>query len=992
MKILFLQISDVHFNSNKFDEKYVLKIKSSLNEFGTTNKIFIILNGDLSFSGKNFELENVKKFVELLIQDIEDKVEILCVPGNHDLDHKDVLTSKDLNEIYKQNAYSNNIDVEEQKLDEFYKFSNEYNCFVENKNVDIKNYDLDGHNLMVCLVNSAPFSLMCDEDKGLHYLSNEDICLIDDNLNRNNLNIFVSHHPIEFYTDEIKNKLNKIISNKINVCMHAHEHNFFAKEIICNENHTIYQISGALCVGDDWRKSSYIISMIDTKSNNYKICEFKWNENNKIYERSETNYIIMPKTEESLSINDEFIKKLFENDFFNDKLKFEKYYIYPRLEKYNVKNTSIITNADEFIQNIKNEKKIVITGNRGSGKSALLKYIFTNLQKEKYVLYCDINLINKKSASNVISQTFYDCYGYNANKEEFDQKSIEDKVIIIDDADKINDGKLSGLFDYLTNYFGTVIIAANDSVDFDIVEKIKETTDNKPYFYKYRIMQLQEDKRLKLIKNVLSYKNIENIDNKTKFINEWLKMQKRHIPHTASFIIEFAEYYCRYGDNLNQSDSSIFGKVFEAKITNLINANINKKMTVDKIFTILSELAYFSHKNTYNVISEDNVIDILRKYNNDYSDKIEFIDFYNIVSSSNIYCYDNNKCGYKFVNNDYHSYFVAKKLNAKFQEDGDLADISYVINNSSQNINADILMFITYLTDNVRILMYLYQQAEDLTKNWDELDLNKLPEFMTKNLDDSLSQIKIESKEEREKILIEREIEEDYKIEIKDAYDYDEKNSELLMNQILRAMSLLSTISRCLPSFEHIMKKDLKDKYIDLIYKLPNRIYNAWLKEIDKNQLLLIEEYLDENGSYKYLEDQRKKVKDAYIFLRNSSIIVLLDIYYLAFSRAAKTNTFDYLESFKYDNNETYLIEHQMLLDKEEKYDKLIKNAISIKDKYKNQIVLILNARIIAHILPDVIENPRLKEEIFKNFIDKKNIKQKQIEAFKQNENKKNKL
>ena len=73
-------------------------------------------------------------------------------------------------------------------------------------------------------------------------------------------------------------------------------------------------------------------------------------------------------------------------------------------------------------------------------------------------------------------------------------------------------------------------------------------------------------------------------------------------------------------------------------------------------------------------------------------------------------------------------------------------------------------------------------------------------------------------------------------------YSYDEEAELSIMKKMIRALSLLVIISRTLPSFEHMMKKQDKEKCVQLIYSLPLKIFNVWALEVEGIKMELVDE------------------------------------------------------------------------------------------------------------------------------------------------------
>ena len=91
MKIGIIQISDIH-NSNRDKFSKVEELNSVLNAhyLSHCDSIFLVINGDMAFSGRKEEYSES----ELQILEIKDAIEeklkvscdVYCIPGNHDCD------------------------------------------------------------------------------------------------------------------------------------------------------------------------------------------------------------------------------------------------------------------------------------------------------------------------------------------------------------------------------------------------------------------------------------------------------------------------------------------------------------------------------------------------------------------------------------------------------------------------------------------------------------------------------------------------------------------------------------------------------------------------------------------------------------------------------------------------------------------------------------------------------------------------------------------
>ena len=109
------------------------------------------------------------------------------------------------------------------------------------------------------------------------------------------------------------------------------------------------------------------------------------------------------------------------------------------------------------------------------------------------------------------------------------------------------------------------------------------------------------------------------------------------------------------------------------------------------------------------------------------------------------------------------------------------------------------------------------------------------------------------------------------------------------------------------------MKKPEKDQCVRLIYQMPQKIFEAWAKEVDGLTSELVREikdyheweYRKEKPNYEPLDDQQ-----ALELLRAEATLMLLELMNTAIVNATRYNANEFLDSFHYQDKPTYSIEH----------------------------------------------------------------------------------
>lgn len=972
--ILFLHISDIHINEEKeISDLHLKKIAEAINIYKSYDilHLFLIVTGDLTQSGKKYQFDNCRKIIGSLISNIRKGIKVpisvLVVPGNHDVDHGDVILSVD---DLKANKYDDIVVAEKEKLKNFYNFAKFNNCFKDEetflfqKHIKVKDYDLSIH-----FINNAIYSTI-DEYKGLLYVPKEIIEKIDIE-NEKSIDLIIMHHSPDYFRDNIKNRLEEKVISRSSMLFHGHEHNNTYKCTAYEEGKPVLiQSCGALCDKGDWQKSSFIVGVLNMESKEYTSKKFKWNNESKQYEHSEKGeaQTLINCYETRLNITEEFKEFLNDNDFEKN------YYTFPYVERVETvdSKSSLICTYDSFLRKIDGLEKIVITGNTNIGKTSLLKELFKSLYESKIVLFSgaeQLSLKSKKRQHNIeklIKDVFEDMYGENESDwQYFQQRKKDECVFIFDDFDQIEGLDIKDFYKELCTRFGKVIIATNRTIEFDPIKALTFEEDSVTRFsIKYPVGNI----RRQIVKKVVEAhaEDKSQIDTIVKQIDVSIKSQLTIIPPEPYFIIKVAENYMRNIGELVNSNTNVFSKVFEANITFCLeNAirDLHKRITVDLMFLLIGKIAYYIHFNKKYPIKRQDIHNIIESYNKEYGSSVITEDVLQICKRSKVLITSNDNAeDFRFSNKSLLAYFVAKEVIAKTRETKDYTDICDIINKSCVNICSDILLFIIFQTDDVTILKNLINSVSEIIKTdlqENEFDGKELPVFLSGNVS-LIEEKSVNLKKEKEQ-LEETELEfesstvEEFKVV--DLYDWNDDIVDEYFSKVLRITALLQIVSKAFPCFDHMLKKEDKKELISYLYKLPNMIFNFWAKPLNENYYKLVEEM----KTYPYFANKRSKKKygkntsvesDVNQILSMCALNLILSLYYIPALNSFRVNTAQYLlekEFFNYELSDTYTLEHLMFLEQSHS-DDFVKKSLNLKSKFeKNNFLNAMLKSIVRH-------------------------------------------
>lgn len=761
--------------------------------------------------------------------------------------------------------------------------------------------------------------------------------------------IALMHHSHQWLNDGCKREAEKALLEKNTMIFCGHEHFSATQEIAYNGVAPARVFcGGSLCNLGKWADSEFFACVYDTARERFAQYQFKWDESEKIYHRSQIDegYLAYKHSTDCPKRQDrKHIATLIEDRNIHISEKLSDYYVFPGLRHEAVdqedKENEIRT-LEQFYQRVEDEKRIEISGGDSSGKSALLKMVFQYYLPRKYVLLCKVEDISSGNRHRIIKNLFEYIYGSDeAEYTKFERANKEDKIILIDDIHLIKSQHINGFLEGIEDEFGYIIYTTNSLLKLDIQERIKMAIAKDSYSC-YKILPLYRAKRKELVEKIIPLKYPTYSEKEqgvqVERICRVLDLQRRYIPLLPEIILQFIEHYANYQMESTQNDGNIFGKVFESTITNTLSPHMSGTLTVDKAMLILGKIGFYVHRNRKYPISDKDIISVIDAYCDEYGARIDAVNFITTAVKSGMLTKLEEQGLYKFCNNNYLAYFIASEICAN----RDLETIQYCLEYSCFGINSTVLMFVTYLTNDTSLIDVILAAATTVAAEWDEFSFG-MSEFKHLEVQTPIKRLappskydidkdkRIDGEKDRAEI-------ENSQIDVVSIYDYKEDEIGKLENQLTRSISLLMLIARCLPNFEHRLKREQKEAVVRAIYELPNKIFYAWAVETEKQKEALVQMILQmETNEFTRkinTEDDAKRV------LQWNSVSLLLELYYGTISNAYRENTYEYLTDLaagivKFDR-ETHELEKLIVLMQSKRIDcfhtegkKFLKNANS---------------------------------------------------------------
>ncbi|WP_352416094.1 metallophosphoesterase [Oscillibacter ruminantium] len=980
MKLAFLHLSDLHLQDNRgMHPAKIQSVVESLAIYMPFEGIVIIFSGDIAAAGNTNQYKIAADFVGRLVSEIRLKylistknVKILIVPGNHDVDwgRYDRLESAKIRalNVSEKEKY---LFRELQSMNSYFSFSDKNGCFFTNeKNIrygelitrKILHFD-NGYRIEANLLNTAPFSCSSDDD-GLHYLPEEAIQLLA-KASEAEFSIVVMHHAPDWFGFSQKKELERIIAQRCSLAFYGHEH-LPGTQSVCYDNGTrvVKQAGGAWWQSSTPQLSEYYVAIFDSDTRKYNLSKFSWDVEQSTFigaMSQESTLMVKSLGGTNLIYKEAYIGALLEDTKNTIAQYISDYFIFQTLridasKEYSRGNT--INSMKEFISFIKAKRYVAIVGGSNSGKTTLVKMLFRELQTQYIALFCGTDDITGRSQENIIKELVQNTYGENAYSS-FQRIGVDKKVIVIDDLHRIAPKHLDKFLRGIEDIFGTIVVTTEEKTQFDVIQLVKDSIKSKSEFKKVSISRLYAEKRLALIKKIVMIKMGDDglkAAGIARTLEQCLNSYKLAYRTEIDFVVNFVDYYCSHIGELDKSDATVFTKVFEASIERAIVPQLHgRRESPNDIIVALSEVAYYIHFNKEYPICAENISAVMAEYcdyyDNQYLTGERFIE---IIVASGLVVRVPSGYEYRFASKNHLAYFVAKALNRKFHDTGDTVDLEKIVEQSCFGINGDILLFMTYISDNVNIPRLLLEQSVSYVSEWTEFDVSNI---QAKYLE-SMPAKKIEAPQDSEKDqeMHDQAIEEeknDMPIETLDIYDYDETKIDELNNQLNRAQLQLKIIARNFSAFISILPAKVKKKYALAMYQLPNKIFNKWSTSIDNSLEHLVEDIITWQKSSDF-EGKKLSREDILHFFQDISLDLLLNLYFTVSTYGVNNNTVDYLAQQDYiDLTLNYKIERLMFFEKVDDYQALLKGAEAIYDKggagMANNMILSVLRHMLVH-------------------------------------------
>ena len=883
MKVLIIQLSDMHCSVG--DRNNDFKIQKAVDVIKTLGKVdsaIMVFSGDLSDKASRDEFATGKHLLGLFLAKLGEelncgKITSAIVPGNHDIFLPEGCRGS--SEIIKWNK-EDHLSDEVKRLDSFFAYSKTKGCFVSDPICDVKIINNKGISIQLCLLNSAPFSTREPDDKELHYLPSR----VEELIKRRSdvdIKITVMHHHFECCEWNTKELIKRSIhSDDITFFGHDHKSEMLSSKYSDGRCYNI--IMGGEFNPEIGKDAAFNVVVFDTEKKCFTCYEYKWSISDEVF-YSVNKGSLFPKKKE-LEPSEEYLDQLL-SDTQSISNRFTDYYVFPKLkaecDSFSVGDRKPEISLEEIFKILKGDKVIRITGNSNSGKTALLRFLYSkSLEFGFYPLLIEKRDYKDSKIEKMLRGLFEDqyCAASEHAYELFEQKAFFKTIVFIDDLDLIPNRKsCERLIEELVNS-GKYIIYTTKEKNQDLESIVKDKLQKKEIIT-IGIQPVYKETRDKLVENV--GKLIEKDDimiSSVKIALDYMAQSHTNLfDFTPNNTLQYIRFFFSNGVK-EKHTSKTLSTVFETNIRSALFQGSRKDSVANVYLLVLEFLAdkmYFDLRSEkLNVTQFDSIID---EFNTKKKASVNSRLFFDTCVSSHVLSSENDSFDVRFYDKNIFAYFVAKSISREFEKDQNTDKLTMVMNNICFGINDIIIMFLSFIRSNTYIALSIAKDAEQLmqsTPEWD-FDKNNIPFlYQYSGLSKSIPTAKDKAETNRHLEKIEHDKHE--KIRFRGIFDFNETDANKPEYITLRAFKYLQLIGRALVDQYGALDANEIDQLLNSIYVVTQKVVFSILKPYQEHY----EEIVDSLFSFasNALPDEHISKEQIMKILAQTGIILCLNV------------------------------------------------------------------------------------------------------------------
>lgn len=864
-----LHLSDIHIreNNNPILERYEKIGATLLTELPEASALFIIITGDIAFSGSKLEYEQATLFLNNLIKYIKGKfvkpVYVIMTPGNHDGEFKKAGNGRlaiidkvrEKGELYIDDEVISQCTAPQKNYFEFESQLSSEGLIINETLWKEYQFHIEDMVIGFSSINASWMSQIPEEPGKLVFPVKR---YSTANSSNASINIILFHHPLNWYAQGTYHPLRDLCRANYQIIMSGHEHTHSSTITSDNANNQTINLEAGALGPEDIEKSTFSIIKIDLIKKRFAQEIFKWHETMYLPANGIAVWdAFMPLPEgksnafnitEEMQLRLERLGASFSHPEL-DALSLSDVFVYPDLLELDEEDgTNEAVSSDVFPRQLDTMGKVLIYGDDQFGKTSLLLHLFQQYHLAGYApIFLDAQVLGgatEDQFARIINNHVAEQYG-NSSVNRFEQTDINKKIALVDNIDKL--GKrgdvLARVVNYLNKHFGYIFLTAGERFDLTVLSSVEASTATKA-FNTFRMLGFGYKLRNELIRRwykagseIPAIELQEKVHSAEQLINSILG--KGLVPMTAFNVLVLLQTI-----EVNQKGilaNAGMAQYYEFLIRkSLIDIKV-KSDEIDEFISYLSHLAWFMYKQKTKSIQEQEFTEFNIEFSNDIH-KTSFSLRLSILEKSKILLKKDD--GYYFAYSYLGYFFVAKYIANNLEDNQELKEkVIHICKHLYIRENANIILFLTHHSNSKWILKEVAGVLNELLSEIIPLDIVKDSSILNSWISEK-ARIAIDTTdhERNQKTTrgkddnAEKYQEHEQTVELNSVKELDEV---LQLNLLFKTSEILGQIIK---SRYGSMNKETKAELLKDLFNAPLRAINFFLILINKEPEVLISE------------------------------------------------------------------------------------------------------------------------------------------------------
>lgn len=762
-RAVLVQLSDIHFKDNARNavltrtEAIVAAVGSCA--FGPDKDLVIVLSGDLAFKGSEAEFGIAGAFLDDLRGRFEasgeyGQVQWVVVPGNHDC----VLPPEDQDaaRLTLADQVIAKQDYRESMLEGCLKAQDNYFAFVsrhfglsfdtvQDKLYRFQVLDLGGHQLGFHLFNTAWLSRRREKPGQLAVPVDE----LNVRGNGCDIAVGVLHHPDNWLDPHANRRAVRARLEKVaDVVFTGHEHEAAEYQKQSRSNLITYFEGGVLQDSDNPRHSGFNVLVLDLGEKTYQSYAFTLRDDR--YVAQDHNPPVVPLKEKSVKGEQDFVFRpefraslakggVALADGLAQELRLGDYYVYPDLQENqhedaeqlevmerqgvpkSVTNDLGVVRGENLVDMLAASEKVMITGDRRSGKSALAVTALQDLSERGYVPLLLNGAQLRSEKPQRLHTLLKDAYDEMYSRPAFQlylQEPKATRLLVVDDFDAtpLGHAHLKKALDHLHGIFGKVLLVGQAGVTLTLPLEDGEQDHPLTDYRRYEIRTFGKTLSLRLIRNYLGASQrhapglsepefVRQVDDMQKAVS--MVLRNNFLPAYPIFILLVLQHR-QVQPNQGVTHAS-YGYLLEVVIKYNIAQAFQSPERYDTAKQFLSELAMHMYRIGRHELKEREFFEILDRYKSDYDNNIREDRFTQDLLESLILEKSDDVYRFRFLFQ--YFYFAATYLADTLEDPGSQTVVTNLSGHLEIKENSEIMVFLGHLSRSPLILQLVLDVA-----------------------------------------------------------------------------------------------------------------------------------------------------------------------------------------------------------------------------------------------------------------------------------------